>query len=166
MSEHALPAAPTPDGGLLLLEADADGLYAACYAWRTAGRAVRVVRGRKARDVDALMDEVGAALQLPPYFGENWPALAECLADLEWVDPASGLVVVLADADQVLVDDPADLPALVRALDGAVRSWALPVEQGQWWDRPAVAVHVVVHQAPGTGAAERFGSAGAVVRPV
>ncbi len=157
-------ARPDPQGALLLLEADADTLAAATYRWRTSGRAVRVVRGGKTRTYDGLMDELGAALQLPLYFGGSWPALAECLADLEWVDPSTGLVVVVAHADEVLADDPVELGALVRALGGAVRSWATPIEQGEWWDRPAVPVHVVLHHAPGTDPAPRYEEAGAALR--
>ncbi len=166
MSDDALLQLPDPSGSLLVLETDRDGLAAATYRWRTSGRAVRVVRGRKAAGLDALMDEVGAALQLPLYFGENWPALAECLSDLEWVDPAAGLVVVVADADRLLCDEPVELAPLLRALSGAVRSWAAPIEQGQWWDRPAVAFHVVLQHPQGTDPAERYEAAGATLRRI
>lgn len=155
---------PDPTGTVLLLETDRDGLAAAAYRWRTAGRQVRVVRGTKCATYDRLMDEVGAALQLPLYFGENWPALAECLQDLDWVDPAAGLVVVVSDADRLLADEPVELAPLLRALTGAVRSWAAPVEQGEWWDRPAVAVRVVLQHPPGTDVAGRVEAAGAAVR--
>ena len=57
----------------------------------------RVVRGSKSRASHALFDEVAAAWQFPPYFGENWDALDECLADLEWLR-ASAYVLFVADA--------------------------------------------------------------------
>ena len=46
---------------------------------------VRTVRGRKIRTVGRLFDEMAAALQFPYYFGENWPAFDECLADIDWL---------------------------------------------------------------------------------
>lgn len=47
------------------------------------GTVARVVRGKKSRTVSHFFDEISAALQFPYYFGENWAALDECLADLE-----------------------------------------------------------------------------------
>ena len=57
----------------------------------------RVVRGHKCRSTQALFDEFAAALQFPYYFGENWNAFDECLADLEWL-PGEAYVVLLANA--------------------------------------------------------------------
>ncbi len=59
--------------------------------------AARVLRGRKMRTAGTLFDEFAAALQFPPYFGENWDAFEECLGDLEWL-PADVRVLVILDA--------------------------------------------------------------------
>ena len=42
-----------------------------------------------------------AALQFPPYFGENADALDECLTDLEWLE-ADAYVLTVLDAVRVL----------------------------------------------------------------
>jgi len=34
-------------------------------------------------------------LAFPPYFGENWDALADCLTDLSWA-PAEGYAILLS----------------------------------------------------------------------
>jgi Barstar (barnase inhibitor) len=43
------------------------------------------VRRWKASTEDSFFAEVGAALQFPDYYGENWAATAECLGDLDLV---------------------------------------------------------------------------------
>lgn len=61
----------------------------------TQGKAVcRVVRGRKATSESAFFDECAAAWQFPYYFGENWDAVDECLADLAWLPAETYLFCV------------------------------------------------------------------------
>jgi hypothetical protein len=114
------------------------------YGWRDARLVVRTVRGRKMRNTSGIDDEFSAALQFPPYYGENWAALKDCLTDLVWLPPESGYVLIVTEPLLVLDESPADLPALVRCLDAAVSAWASPVELGEWWDRPPVPFNVVL----------------------
>ena len=67
----------------------------------------RVVRGAKCKHGPGLFDEFAAAWQFPPYFGENWDAFDECLADLEWL-PASAYVLFVTDAVEILDDESAE----------------------------------------------------------
>jgi hypothetical protein len=67
-----------PDGALLVAEVDPPTAGNAVRAMRAAGLIAVVVRGRKMRTRNALYDELGAALQFPSYFGENWNAVHEC----------------------------------------------------------------------------------------
>jgi hypothetical protein len=86
--------------------------------------AVRIVRGSKSQTTAALFDETAAALQFPYYFGENWDALDECLADLDWLN-GSGFVVIFTDAQRLLDREPADAFArLLDVLDAVAQSWA------------------------------------------
>jgi RNAse (barnase) inhibitor barstar len=129
---------------LLRLDGTPSDAYA--LAWRLEGRGIasRVLRGRKMRDEDSLFDELGAALQFPYYFGENWPALDECINDLEWI-PASAFAFVIVDAHEVLDDAaPTSLDVLRRVLTKAGEEWARAVNVGEDWDRPAVPFHVLV----------------------
>jgi RNAse (barnase) inhibitor barstar len=73
----------------------------------TPGNVARVVRGAKSRTAPALFDEFAAAWQFPPYFGENWDALDECLSDLDWL-PARAYFLVVTNAPQLLDRMPAD----------------------------------------------------------
>jgi Barstar (barnase inhibitor) len=79
-------------------------VYDAAWALQREKRnevASRVLRGTKMRTWAGLFDEIGAALQFPPYFGENGNALDECLNDLEWLE-ADAYVLTVLDAASVL----------------------------------------------------------------
>jgi hypothetical protein len=108
------------------------------------------------RTVERLFDEMAAALQFPYYFGENWPAFAECLADMEWLPLAVGIVVLIYDTTEVLSDaHEVEFAVLVRLIEAARREYSVPLESGEWWDRPAVPFHVVLHSLPAESAAIR-----------
>lgn len=133
---------------LLITEADVKFVAEAVIAWRDAGLTVRSVRGRKMRNVESLFDEVAAALQFPYYFGENWPAFNECLADMDWLPMNVGIVILIYDALDVLAEAAeTELVALVRSIEAARSSYSEPIKLGEWWDRPAVPFHVVLHSA-------------------
>jgi hypothetical protein len=86
--------------------------------------AVRVVRGNKMLRLDDLYDEFAAAFQFPDYFGGNWAAFDECLADLEWL-PARGYVLLVSNAIEVLSEEPEKQFAMfVRILSGICEEWA------------------------------------------
>lgn len=49
----------------------------------------------------------------------------------------------------MLAVEPAEaLHALVSAFTNAARAYAEPVDEGEWWDRPAVPFHVVLQTPP------------------
>lgn len=88
----------------------------------------RVLRGQKMRTANALFDEVAAVLQFPPYFGENWDALDECLADLEWLH-AHACVLVILNAANVLDRESSESRQTFReTLERVAREWARPAE--------------------------------------
>ncbi len=121
----------------------------------------RVVRGSKCRASHALFDEFAAAWQFPPYFGENWDALDECLADLEWLR-ASAYVLFVADAVLLLEEESADTFRLfVEVVSDIARERS--EDQGEP-GRPPASFHVVFHAERGEKEAlsERLTHAGAV----
>src|SRR4051812_44457733 len=89
----------------LVLKAEPSPAAEAAMAWLEAGLTVRALRGEKMRSTASLMDEFAAALQFPHYFGANWAALGECLADMDWLLPPAGIVPLFRNAEQVLVDE-------------------------------------------------------------
>ena len=112
----------------LLPEVDADRVVWPLRCAPGAG-AVRVIRGVKCETLDALFNEVGAALQFPDYFGENWDALDECITDLEWM-PAEWYLIHVDQVECVLPDDPADFRIFLRILLDAGRAWQDPAMRG------------------------------------
>jgi len=87
---------------------------------------VRIVRGAKSRTLNDLFDEISAALQFPYYFGDNWAALDECLADLDWL--RGGAYVLLFTESNRLLDGErsAELKILLDVLEKVAREWLKP----------------------------------------
>lgn len=159
-----------PDGALLVVEVEPPAAGAAVLAMWETGLIALVVRGRKMRTRDALYDELGAALQFPSYFGENWNAVHECISDLDWWPFGEGRVILVEDADQVLADsDEVDeLEVMVRSFRRAHEEFAAPIAQGAWFDRPPIPFHVVLQVEPAVVPAThaRWSAAGAKLRVV
>ncbi len=99
---------------------------------------VRTIRGAKSRSAAGFFDEIGAALQLPNYFGENWDALDECLTDLEWL-PGDAYLLVVTQSELLLDREPNELATLLKVLETAAHDWA-EAEDSQGNPRP---FHVV-----------------------
>lgn len=152
----------------LLLEDNAEAIGTAVMGWRDAGLTARVVRGRKMRTRGGLLDEFAAALQFPLYFGENEDAFNECIAELETLPAGNGYVIAITEPDELLAEEDASaFEWLVGSLRSAAKSWAQPVEMGEWWDRPAVPFHIVLAGCRGQveDTVRRWSSAGVVVIP-
>jgi hypothetical protein len=108
---------------------------------RSTGRRVvcRVVRGRKSATEAAFFDECAAAWQFPYYFGENWDAVEECLADLEWL-PGEAYVFHVAQAAHLLEKEPGDRQVrLLALLQRVAKEWGQSTPS-----RPAKAFHVLL----------------------
>jgi hypothetical protein len=86
---------------------------------------IRTMAGAKCRTKAGLLDEFARALSFPEYFGHNWDALEECLADLDWL-PAQGYLLVVTDADQVLAkpEEEDDYETFIEILTEAGEAWS------------------------------------------
>lgn len=118
MSYLQTPKAPW--SSLLVLPA---GTTATALVKAPAGFALRVVHGKKCSTPAGLFTEFARALGFPDYFGHNWDAMEECLADLEWL-PAKGYVLLLTDAQAVLADDEDEYETLLEILSDAGEAWS------------------------------------------
>jgi len=86
------------------------------------GSTLRVVRIglAGAAGKEALMERIASALEFPQWFGGNWDALEDCLADLSW-SKARGHVLLIEDAEELPADERG---ILTDILASAAASWA------------------------------------------
>ena len=68
-------------------------------AWRCV-----VIDGSRVRNKAQFLEECERSYRFPAYFGHNWDALADCLADLQWLPPPAtgsggGILTVFEDSD-------------------------------------------------------------------
>ena len=103
------------------------------------GFAARTIDGRRARTKHGLLSELARTLEFPAGSGRNWDALEELLADLEWL-PATGYLIVVTDADQLLADDSESYNTFIRIANDVAAEWATP--RYGVAARPALPFHV------------------------
>jgi len=89
--------------------------------------AVRVIRGWKCATEALLHEELGAALQFPSYYGENWDAFDECITDLSWM-PARWYLIHVAGVQDVAPKNEDAFRLFVWGLNYAGRAWGHPEE--------------------------------------
>jgi RNAse (barnase) inhibitor barstar len=78
---------------------------------------------RGCTDKPAFLARIATALRFPDWFGHNWDALADCLADLSWL-PAPGYVVVLDGIGDFRRAAPDAFATALDILDEACRTHA------------------------------------------
>lgn len=66
---------------------------------------------------------IAAALEFPDWFGGNWDALADCLADLSW-RPAAGYLLLFEHAQQWRDAEPEAFDTTLGIIEEASRGWA------------------------------------------
>ena len=122
MSLAALQSTKKPWAHLLIVQ---DGRALDLVQHMPANFAVKSVSGAKCKTKSGLLGEFARALSFPDYFGHNWDALEECLADLEWL-PARGYVILVTEADQLLtkLDDEDDYETFIEILSEAGEAWS------------------------------------------
>ena len=88
----------------------------------TQGSALQVARVglAGANDKDAIIARIAKALAFPKWFGNNWDALEDSLADLSWL-PAQGYVLLIEAVNEAPASERG---ALVDILASAAAAWA------------------------------------------
>ena len=86
------------------------------------GFVLKIIKGRHCKAPANLFAEFARALEFPDYFGHNWDALEECLADLEWL-PAKGYILLVTNAEGVLPEDEEEYETFLEILRDAGEAW-------------------------------------------
>lgn len=79
-----------------------------------------------AHNKEEMLEAIGKAMDFPEWFGANWDALLDCLADLGW-RPAEGYVVILEHCDGIHGLAEADFVHALQVFEAAANEWR---EQG------------------------------------
>jgi len=79
-----------------------------------------------AKDKDSLLGIIGRAMAFPEWFGHNFDALSDCLADLGW-RPAEGYLVLLEHCDGIHGRAEEDFITTLQVFEQAANEWR---EQG------------------------------------
>ena len=88
------------------------------------GLGVFLLDGEQMSSQVELFQEFKVKLQFPEYFGANWNALDECLADLDWLD-RTGYLLVIESGDSVLRNEEADVREMLEGLlEDISEEWA------------------------------------------
>lgn len=95
-------------------------------AAQQSGYAVFRVDLAAAGDKQEMLEAIGKAMAFPEWFGHNWDALLDCLADLGW-QPAEGYVVILEHCDGIHGRAEADFVQTLQVFEAAANEWR---EQG------------------------------------
>jgi len=74
------------------------------------------------RDKAELLERTATALAFPQWFGGNWDALYDCLADLGWRS-APGHLLVFENAGGLRREAPEVFDTAVAVLDDAAATW-------------------------------------------
>jgi RNAse (barnase) inhibitor barstar len=132
---------------ILAADVESEAFKSALSELQSSGGEVILIDGVRAPSSASLFDEFAQAARLPGYFGRNWPALDECLADLEWL-PATGYVVILRNPARLLESEPLSRATFVRVIERAAAEWSEAVTLGEDWDRPSKPFHLVADTGP------------------
>jgi RNAse (barnase) inhibitor barstar len=84
------------------------------------GQPACTLDGRTLSTREDLFLSLARSLSFPGYFGENWDALDECLADLGWLE-APKVLLVIREAEHVLEAVPGERATFLEILAGATR---------------------------------------------
>src|SRR6185312_10909094 len=91
---------------------------------------IRFLRGDKMHTYESLFNEFAAAFQFPYYFGNNWPAFDECMADLEWM-PGESYLLMFTQAESIYEDERRpEYPTLLKIISKISADWAKPISAG------------------------------------
>jgi hypothetical protein len=122
-AEHKLPALLADIGrsGVYRLPGTVD-VEPFIMAAEACGYFVFRVNLATARNKEGLLAAIGRDMAFPEWYGQNWDALADCLADLGW-RPAEGYLLLLEHADRLHARAGNELATALNVFAEAAGCW-------------------------------------------
>jgi hypothetical protein len=74
------------------------------------------------QDKAGFLERIAAALGFPSWFGDNWDAFYDCLADLSW-RPGNGWVLILENVHDLRLAAPDVLDTALAIMGDAALAW-------------------------------------------
>jgi hypothetical protein len=74
------------------------------------------------QDKAGFLERIAAALGFPSWFGDNWDAFYDCLADLSW-RPGNGWVLILENVHDLRLAAPDVLDTALAIMGDAAVAW-------------------------------------------
>lgn len=74
------------------------------------------------QDKAGMLSAIAKSMAFPEWFGHNWDALLDCLADLGW-RPAEGYVVILEHCDGIHGRAESDFVQALQVFEAAANEW-------------------------------------------
>lgn len=99
--------------------------------------------GSEIRNKEAFLEACERSYRFPAWFGHNWDALADCLADLSWLPPPAhgcGILTVFDSCDGLARSEPAAYGVVLEV-------WG---EVAEAWRRIGVPFTVLLRESPDT----------------
>jgi RNAse (barnase) inhibitor barstar len=116
---QSILADPGKAGVYHLPQSDKKQLMAAAKAGGIAAFRVNLA---KAGDKEQMLAAIAKALKFPDWFGHNFDALADCLADMSW-KPAEGYLVLLERCDGIHGKAEEDFVSALQIFEQAASDW-------------------------------------------
>lgn len=104
---------------IAISQSDADLL---CAAASERGGSAAQADLRGCYDKEMFLMRVAEALEFPDWFGRNWDAFFDCLADLSWL-PAGGHLLVLLNSAEIRRDSPEAFDTAKSIMQEAAAVW-------------------------------------------
>jgi hypothetical protein len=114
---------------------DDDALGCCARRLEAAGVICAVVLGEQCRTEEEFFNMIGNALELPEYFGHNWPALRECLSEDDRLIDGRGFFLAIQHAELAFERSIGSRDAFMRCMELSGQSLSADFGEGEWWFR-------------------------------
>jgi RNAse (barnase) inhibitor barstar len=83
---------------------------------------IAAIDGKRCRDIESFLVEIGHAFSFPEYYGRNMNALNDCLNDLDWIDKDS-YVLIINHFESFISESEEDKNDVINFLNEIAQEW-------------------------------------------